>query len=359
MRRQLVITGFTATTLLLGGCGILSSLPFIGGGEEEVLVPEAVPIDPQSAENFEDPLVAEGEPPPPPAAGDDVAEGLIPLADADTVARLGQARQGRTDPFSTIPIEGTIPPSTRLPQIPSLPSVPAALIPQLRFPRSPSNTPNFPTPRTPQNTPVPSTPRTPQNTPVPSTPRSPQNTPVPSTPRSPQNIPTPPTPRSPQNTPVPEPFAPDLPDLPEPTLAQGINVTGVVVKADGTKYAIVETSTGRSTYVREGDFVENGQVLVKRIESRQGGTPRVVFEELGIEVTKSLGEGGGPVAMTPRGTTPPRQPGNSPSSASSCQCPEDRDAAGRLCGERSAYSRAGGGDGFSCSAQQVGDKRYV
>ncbi|MDB9496205.1 hypothetical protein PN441_14330 [Spirulina major CS-329] len=279
MRRKLVITGFTATTLLLGGCGILSSLPFIGGGEDEAAVPEAVPIAPQAAENFDDPLVAEGEPPPPPAAGDDVAEGLIPLADADTVAKLGQTRQGRTDPFSTIPIEGSIPPSTRLPQIPGLPGVPIALSPRLRLPQSISNFPDFPTPQSP---------------------RSPQSTP---------------TPQSPQNLPPSEPFAPDLPDLPEPTLAQGLNVTGVVVKADGTKYAIVETSTGKSTYVREGDFVENGQVLVKRIESRKGGTPRVVFEELGIEVTKSLGEGGGqPTAMTPGGAPPPGQPNGSPSS---------------------------------------------
>ncbi|WP_072621732.1 hypothetical protein [Spirulina major] len=275
MRRQLVITGFTATTLLLGGCGVLSSLPFIGGGEDEAAVPEAVPIAPQAAENFEDPLVAEGEPPPPPAAGDNVAEGLIPLADADTVAKLGQTRQGRTDPFSTIPVTlesvqdgGTVavqaPLEESLPRIPSLPQLPNPLIPQIG---------PFERPPTPPNPPRPSA-----------------DFPIPS---SPQNLPS-----SPQSIPPSEPFAPDLPDLPEPTLAQGLNVTGVVVKADGTKYAIVETSAGKSTYVREGDFVENGQVLVKRIESRKGGTPRVVFEELGIEVTKSLGEGGGqPTAM--------------------------------------------------------------
>lgn len=276
MRRQLVITGFTATTLLLGGCGVLSSLPFIGGGEEEVFVPESVPIAPQAAENFEDPLVAEGEPPPPPEVGDDVADGLIPLADADTVAKLGQTQQGRLDPFSTIPvtINRATAPSTleeNLPAIPQLPQLPSPLIPQIGSFEQPPAAPTLPTPSA-------------------DFPTS----------QAPQNLPG----SSPQNLPGPEPFAPDLPDLPEPTLAQGLNVTGVVVKNDGTKYAIVETSTGKSTYVREGDFVENGQVLVKRIESRQGGTPRVVFEELGIEVNKSLGEGGATPTAASASTSP-------------------------------------------------------
>jgi hypothetical protein len=76
--------------------------------------------------------------------------------------------------------------------------------------------------------------------------------------------------------------------LPEPTLAQAVNVTGIIA-IDGEDYAIVEAPTdGTSRYVKVGQRVANGQVLVKRIETK-GSEPVVVLEQNGIEVSRPIG----------------------------------------------------------------------
>ncbi|MEA5420900.1 hypothetical protein VB712_16850 [Spirulina sp. CCNP1310] len=248
---------------------------------------EPVPVAPQDAP-FPDPLVEGGETTDAEAADpeedeDVAAEGLIPLVSADAAVRL--AAQGRSNPFATIPVPENVVSGgqvqrglgDQLPQIPNLPQMPVPLIPQIG-PRG-ERTPSAP------STNIPQIPQLPQP-PVPLIPQFPQ---TPQSPQSPQG------PGGPPSSPD-EPFEPDLPELPTPTLAQGLKVTGVVVQPDGRRVAIVESSDGKSRYVREGEYLEGGQVLVKRIEPNRGGTPRVVFEELGIEVVKVLGEGGTPTA---------------------------------------------------------------
>jgi hypothetical protein len=82
-----------------------------------------------------------------------------------------------------------------------------------------------------------------------------------------------------------------LPTLPEPSLAQGTVVTGVVTIGN-ENFAIVQSPTDSSSqYARVGQRLANGQVLVKRIEV-QGGTPVVILEQNGIEVAQPVG---GPV----------------------------------------------------------------
>lgn len=81
------------------------------------------------------------------------------------------------------------------------------------------------------------------------------------------------------------PLAP-LPALPQPTLAEAVLVTGVMTIGN-ENFAVVQTSTG-SQYVRAGQRVANGQVLIKRIDVR-GSEPSVVLEQNGIEVTRSVG----------------------------------------------------------------------
>ncbi|MEA5450274.1 hypothetical protein VB780_16965 [Leptolyngbya sp. CCNP1308] len=81
------------------------------------------------------------------------------------------------------------------------------------------------------------------------------------------------------------PLAP-LPQLPQPTLAEAVLVTGVMT-IGSENFAVVETSAG-SQYVRAGQRVSNGQVLVKRIDMR-GSDPIVVLEENGIEVSRPVG----------------------------------------------------------------------
>ena len=97
-------------------------------------------------------------------------------------------------------------------------------------------------------------------------------------------------------------LAPELPNLPEPTLAQGIEVTGVV-EVGGVSKAIVKVPNEPSRTVQPGDRLSNGQVLVKRIELR-GPTPVVILEQYGIEVARQVGEQptggpGGPTASLP------------------------------------------------------------
>jgi len=67
------------------------------------------------------------------------------------------------------------------------------------------------------------------------------------------------------------------------------NVTQIIVKAP---------NEDSSRYVRVGQRLSNGQVLVKRIEL-QGSEPVVVLEQFGIEVIKSIGKQGQPVAGRP------------------------------------------------------------
>ncbi|MBD1876187.1 hypothetical protein H6F75_22125 [Nodosilinea sp. FACHB-131] len=84
---------------------------------------------------------------------------------------------------------------------------------------------------------------------------------------------------------TPAPLAP-LPELPKPTLAQAVLVTGVMTIGN-ENFAVVQTSAG-SQYVKAGQRVSNGQVLVKRIDMR-GSDPVVVLEENGIEVSRPVG----------------------------------------------------------------------
>jgi hypothetical protein len=74
-----------------------------------------------------------------------------------------------------------------------------------------------------------------------------------------------------------------------------------VVRIGNENYAIVQSPTdGTSQYVRPGQRLANGQVLVKRIEV-QGGTPVVVLEQNGIEVSQPVG------SPTPEGPEAPAE----------------------------------------------------
>ncbi|MGC1396708.1 MAG: hypothetical protein WA828_20805 [Coleofasciculaceae cyanobacterium] len=81
----------------------------------------------------------------------------------------------------------------------------------------------------------------------------------------------------------------ELPQLQEPTLAQTIEVTGVI-EAGGIQSAIVKVPNEPARYVREGERLSNGQVLVKRIEVNSGPTPTVILEQFGQEVARQVGD---------------------------------------------------------------------
>ncbi len=81
-----------------------------------------------------------------------------------------------------------------------------------------------------------------------------------------------------------------LPPLPEPKLAQAVEVTGVVTIGGITQAIIKAPNEPTGRHVEVGQRLSNGQVLVKRIESNEGSDPTVVFEENGQEVSRAVGE---------------------------------------------------------------------
>jgi hypothetical protein len=91
-----------------------------------------------------------------------------------------------------------------------------------------------------------------------------------------------------------------LPPLPEPKLAQAVEVTGVVTIGGITQAIIKAPNEPTGRHVEVGQRLSNGQVLVKRIESNAGTDPIVVFEENGQEVSRGVGE----KAMPDDGSTP-------------------------------------------------------
>lgn len=96
-------------------------------------------------------------------------------------------------------------------------------------------------------------------------------------------------PSSPNGTPTtPTPAA--IPSPPSTTLASGVEVSGVVY-IGGIAQAILKAPNEQtSRYVKVGQRLSDGQVLVKRIEMNSGSEPVVVLEQNGVEVPKVVGE---------------------------------------------------------------------
>lgn len=73
-----------------------------------------------------------------------------------------------------------------------------------------------------------------------------------------------------------------LPEIPQPTTAKAVRVSGVI-QIGGAPYAIIKAPDEIERYVRQGERVAGGRVLVKRIDTGSA-EPRVILVENGIEV---------------------------------------------------------------------------
>ena len=83
-------------------------------------------------------------------------------------------------------------------------------------------------------------------------------------------------------------IAPPLPPPPDTRAAEGTRVTGTV-EVSGTIYAIINASgEPTSRYVRAGQLISNGKVLVKRIDTN-AEPPIVVLQQNGVEVLRPVG----------------------------------------------------------------------
>ena len=168
----------------------------------------------------------------------------------------------------------------------------------LNIPETQSTSPNRP-PRRREEASLPQLPRQPTSTVIPPAvsrepdfPSKPLDLPslstqqVPSLPELPIQ-PTPPTQWSGPGFP-PSPPPPPLPP-PDTTIANGIEVSGVV-QVGSQKQIIVKVPTElTSRYVRIGENLANGKVLVKRVNLNKGALPIVVFEQSGVEIAKEVG----------------------------------------------------------------------
>ncbi|MCS6793554.1 MAG: hypothetical protein NZ660_13120 [Oscillatoriaceae bacterium SKYG93] len=99
----------------------------------------------------------------------------------------------------------------------------------------------------------------------------------------------PPPPQQEQKpTAAPEP--PPLPPVPQPDVARAVEVSGLVQVGNETQIIVKAPLEPTSRYVKVGQRLANGTVLVKRVEMNEGSEPVVILEENGIEVVKMVGE---------------------------------------------------------------------
>lgn len=82
---------------------------------------------------------------------------------------------------------------------------------------------------------------------------------------------------------------PALPPVTRTSLADAIEITGVV-QVGGKVTAIVQSPTeSTARYIQPGEYLANGNVLLKRIIMSKNGEPMIVLQQNGVEVIKSIG----------------------------------------------------------------------
>ena len=84
--------------------------------------------------------------------------------------------------------------------------------------------------------------------------------------------------------------APLPPPPPSTDIAQAIEISGVVQVGNQIQIIVKVPTEATSRYVKVGQRVANGQVLIKRVEFKRGDDPSVILEQNGVEVTKVVGE---------------------------------------------------------------------
>jgi hypothetical protein len=86
------------------------------------------------------------------------------------------------------------------------------------------------------------------------------------------------------------PAIPAPPPPPSTDLATGTEVSGVVKVGSETQVIVKVPNEPTSRYVKVGQRLSNGRVLVKRVDVKSGADPIVILEENGVEVAKGVGE---------------------------------------------------------------------
>lgn len=288
MRLALLIAWVSMLGLVSGGCQIgnsdqqaeVESTP--ASPTASPTTPEASP-SPTAATNFSNPVTPE-------QTEERVAvSGLFQTLPPEAV--VPQIEQGRNDPFAAI----TVQPVVTLPPNSGATARPVRSLPQIAPPsRGTTSTTRNSTRNSPavaRNNRLPSPKPAAGSTSIPKTGNRATSGQSRSTPKTGSGA----TGNGATGTGVDDipvavaPFAPELPVLPEPEQARGVEITGVI-QVGGVPSAIVKVPNEPDRYVRVGQRLSNGQVLVKRIEMNRGPEPVVILEQYGIEVAKRVGD---------------------------------------------------------------------
>jgi hypothetical protein len=80
------------------------------------------------------------------------------------------------------------------------------------------------------------------------------------------------------------------PAISEPKLARTVGISGVIQLGGRTQVIVKLPNESFSRYVEVGDRIYEGKIKVKRVEGEQTLSPIVVLEEVGVEVTRRVGD---------------------------------------------------------------------
>lgn len=236
---------FLGIAALLGGC---SGSP---EGDQAQSPSSPSTLEAAKSQQFANPVVAQA----PVKNRTAPVPGLLQPTNA--TARVPSIVVGRRDPFAMVP--SSVPPIVVSTTNPATPKVAVAPLPA-------------PTARK-----LPSTAQLPPITLPPLAAKSPLG-----------SLPT--FPNSAALPPVSVPAAPAVPVAPpsRTSLADAIEVSGVVQVGGKWSVIVKEPNAVSSRYVAVGDYLENGKVLVKQIVAAGNSSPVVVLQQNGVEIRKSV-----------------------------------------------------------------------
>jgi len=84
--------------------------------------------------------------------------------------------------------------------------------------------------------------------------------------------------------------SPSLIDQFRAELAQQVIISGLYESGGSTKLIVQAPEENSSRYVEVGQYLSNGQILIKSIDRNHFPTPVVILEQSGVEVAKAIGE---------------------------------------------------------------------
>jgi hypothetical protein len=76
----------------------------------------------------------------------------------------------------------------------------------------------------------------------------------------------------------------------KPLQAMAIDISGIIEVEGRTQVIIKLPTESFSRYISVGERIGNGKVLVKRVEGQSSLSPTVILEEVGVEVSRKIGD---------------------------------------------------------------------